>query len=397
MIFAMQDLLYQYNPWWERKDFLADARPRSRYVDRLLTLLSEKRAVLLSGLRRVGKSTIMRLVADALIEQGTSPQAILYVSLDDYVLRPNSILDVVTTFRQIHKLSVDDPIFLLLDEITAKDDFHQQLKTLIDRGRVAVIAAASSSSLLKDQQALLTGRSTTVEVQPLAFEEYLRFRGIEIPRRDYHLLDTYFRDYVRTGGLPEHVLSPSRDYLMNLVDDIIQKDIAAFHGVRDHQVVRDYFTLLMERSGTQISINKIGNILELSPDTSRRYLGYFEDTYLVHLVSRWGKTNERILSPKKIYACDLGIKHLFIGGRDWGNYFENYVYLRLRQYQDVYYVRSGEHELDFLTSDNTLIEAKYNTELEGKQKKAFDAFPAKRKRVLTSVRDISVIDEIWET
>ena len=393
----MEDLLYQYNPWWERRGFLVDVRPRNRYVDRLVYLLSEKRAVLLSGLRRVGKSTIMRLVADALIRQGTSPKAILYVSLDDYVLRPNSVLDVVTAFRQIHKLSVDDPVVLLLDEITAKDDFHQQLKTLIDRGGDAVIAAASSSSLLKDQQALLTGRSTTVEVQPLAFEEYLRFRGIEIPRRDYHLLDTYFRDYVRTGGLPEHVLSPRRDYLMNLVDDIIQKDITAFHGVRDHQVVRDYFTLLMERSGRQVSINKIGNILGLSPDTSRRYLGYFEDTYLVHLISRWGKTNERILSPKKIYACDLGIKHLFIGDRDWGSYFENYVYLRLRRYQDVYYVRSGEHELDFLTSDNTLMEAKYNAELEGKQKEAFDAFPAERKRVLTSVRDISVIDEMWKT
>lgn len=397
MIWGVEELLYQYNPWWEGTEFVADVRPRGRYVDRLVDVLSEKRAVLLSGLRRVGKSTIMRLVADALITQGTLPQRILYVSLDDYVLRPNSILDVVTRFRQIHKLSVDDPVVLLLDEVTAKDDFHQQLKTLIDRGRIAVIAAASSSSLLKDQQALLTGRSTTVEVQPLSFEEYLRFRGIEIPRRDYHLLDTYFRDYVRTGGLPEHVLSPSRDYLMNLVDDIIQKDITAFHGLRDHQVVRDYFSLLMERSGKQVSINKLGNILGLSPDTSRRYLGYFQDSYLVHLVPRWGKTNERILSPKKVYACDLGIKHLFIGDRDWGSYFENYVYLQLRRYQEVYYVRSGEQELDFLTSDETLIEAKFNAELEGKQKDAFDAFPAKRKHVLKSVRDIDVIDRIWET
>lgn len=182
----VQGLLYQYNPWWERRDSLADVGPRSRYV-----------------------------------------------GLDDYVLRPNSILDVVITFRHIHKLSVDDPVFRLPDEITAKDDFHQQLKTLIDRGGVAVIAATSSISLLKDQQALLTGRSATVEVQPPAFEEYLRFRGIEIPRRDHHLPDTCVRDYVRTGGLPEHVLPPSRDYLMNLVDDIIQKDITAFHGVRD--------------------------------------------------------------------------------------------------------------------------------------------------------------------
>ncbi len=66
---------------------------------------------------------------------------------------------------------------------------------------------------------------------------------------------------------------------MNLVDDIIQKDITAFHGLRDHQVLRDYFTLLMERSGKQVSINKISNILKISPDTSRRDGG--ERTHII--------------------------------------------------------------------------------------------------------------------
>lgn len=179
---------------------------------------------------------------------------------------------------------------------------------------------------------------------------------------------------------------------MNLVDDIIQKDITALHGLKDHQVVRDYFTLLMERSGKQVSINKLANLLSLSPDTSRRYLGYFEDAYLIHPVSRWGKTNERILSPKKNYACDRGIKPLFIGDRDWGSYFENYIYLRLRRYQPVHYVRHGEHELDFLTDDTALIVVKYDSELDGAQLKAFNEFPAIRKQVLGSVRDIQIID-----
>ena len=64
-----------------------------------------------------------------------------------------------------------------------------------------------------------------------------------------------------------HVLQPERDYLMNLVDDIIQENITAFHGLKDHQIPRDYFTLLMERSGKQASINKLSNILKISPDT----------------------------------------------------------------------------------------------------------------------------------
>jgi len=133
----------------------------------------------------------------------------------------------------------------------------------------------------------------------LTLPEYINFKDIHLAKKDQHLLDSYFRDYIREGGLPENVLQPSRDYLMNLVDDIIQKDITAFHGLKDHQMIRDYFTLLMERSGKQASINKISNILKISPDTSRRYLKYFEETYLIHLLPRWGKTNERILSAQK--------------------------------------------------------------------------------------------------
>ncbi len=337
----------------------------------------------------------MRLVVQRLIEDGWSPVSILYVSMDDYLLRQTTIFDVVNEFRKVHKHSVDTPVVLLLDEITAKVDFQQQLKNLIDRQRVTIIAASSSSALLQDQRAQLTGRSQTLEIQPLTLEEYLDFRDIVLPRRDKQLLDQFFRDYVKDGGIPENVLHPSRDYLMNLVDDIIQKDITALRGIKDHQIARDYFTLLMERSGKQVSVNKMANILGLSPDTSRRYLSYFEDAYLVHPVSRWGTTNERILSPKKIYACDLGVKYLFNGGRDWGSYFENYVYLRLRQHEDVYYVRHGVHELDFLTLDKTLIEVKYNNELEGSQLNAFNTFPADRKQVIGSVQDTKIIDELW--
>lgn len=393
----MDDLLFQYNPWWENGDFLSGIKPRDRYVDWILSQLSERQALLLSGLRRVGKSTIMRLVIDQLIKNGHSPSSILYVSLDDYMLRQKSILDVVNGFRKIHKHSVDTPAILMLDEITAKEGFQQQLKNLIDRDWVTIVAAASSSSLLQDQKALLTGRSQMLEIQPLTLEEYLDFKDVSLARRDAQLLDRYFRDYVREGGLPEHVLHPSRDYLMNLVDDIIQKDITALHGLKNHQVARDFFTLLMERSGKQVSINKLANILSLSPDTSRRYLSYFEDAYLIHPVSRWSKTNERILSPKKIYACDLGIKHLFIGDRDWGSYFENYIYLRLRQHQRVHYVRHGNQELDFLTEDETLIEVKYNSELAGAQLNAFNEFPATRKEVIGSVRDTQIINGLWKT
>ena len=393
----MDDLLYQYNPWWEAQFRPAAVRPRPRQLSKIESLISNKRAVFLTGLRRVGKTTLVKMLANRLIQQGTDPHAILYVSMDDYLLRGVSIVEIVSAFRRIHKLSVDQPVFLLFDEITYKPDYPQQLKNFIDQENAIVLATSSSSSLLRDQRALLTGRSATIEIQPLSLSEYLDFKDIRVAKKDQQLLDTYFRDYMREGGLPENVLQPSRDYLMNLVDDIIQKDIAAFRGLKDHQILRDYFTLLMERSGKQVSINKISNILKISPDTSRRYLGYFEETYLVHLLSRWGKTNERILSPKKVYACDLGIKHLFIGERDLGSYFENYVFLLLRDRQRLSYYYENGVEIDFLTEDDTLIESKYNTELDGQQLQVFQDHPARRKYVINSVKGLSVVDTLWET
>lgn len=226
-----------------------------------------------------------------------------------------------------------------------------------------------------------------------AFAEYLEFKKIHIAKKDLQLLDVYFLDYMREGGLPENIVYPTRDYLMNLADDIIQKDIAAYYGVRDHQLLRDYFTLLMERSGKQVSINKISHILKISLDTSRRYLSYFENAFLIYLVPRWGKTNEQLLAPKKVYACDLGFKYLFIGERDKGSYFENYVYLQLRSKGPVYYYYQDGIELDFLINGDILVECKYNEELKGLQLQAFNDYPAGMKYFVGSVRDLEVLDE----
>ncbi len=393
----MDDLLYQYNPWWESQLDTTNLWPRPERLNKIAALISEKRALFLTGMRRVGKTTLIKLLANKLISDGADPHTILYVSMDDYLLRDVAIVDVVSAFRKIHKHSVDRPVFLFFDEIASKQDYPQQLKNLIDRENVTILAASSSSSLLRDRRAFLTGRSVTIEIQPLSLNEYLDFKGIKVARKDQQLLDTYFRDYIRDGGLPENVLQPSRDYLMNLVDDIIQKDITALHGLKDSQILRDYFILLMDRSSKQISINKVGNILKISPDTSRRYLSYFEDTYLIHLLPRWGKTNERILSPKKVYASDLGIKYLFTGDRDLGSYFENYIFLLLHQQQKLSYFYDNGIEIDFLTEDGTLIEAKYNAEMDGEQLQIFQNHPARRKYLIDSVKGLSVIDELWET
>ena len=101
----------------------------------------------------------------------------------------------------------------------------------------------------------------------------------------------------------------------------------------------------MYGSGKQLSINTIANILKISVNSARKYLYYFNDTFLIQLLSRYGKTNEKILSPKKIYSNDLGIKYCFSISRDFESYFENYLFLKLKQH-NFYYLYEDGVEID---------------------------------------------------
>jgi len=386
----MDELLYEYNPWWEGDYRFDRFIPRELLEKKVEELLPQRPVVFLTGLRRVGKTSLMKKTIGKLIHEGVPAAHILYVSMDDYLLRENTIVDVVAAYRKLHKLPSDTFVYLFLDEVAYVPEFRQQLKNLYDKRYSKIVASSSCSSALKDTRGWLTGRERLIEVDPLNFQEYLVFRNIQLKKRDYGLLESYFEEYMQDGGMPEYVLSRDREYLNSLLDDIIYKDIIAHHKIRHTQVILDFFNLLMERSGKQISINKVAKILKISPDTAARYLTMFEETYLIHPVSRYGKTNEGILAPKKIYAADLGIRHLFTGFRDKGAIFENIVFSMIKQRNPRYVYQDGI-ELDFMTEDDCLIEVKYGQQLNNKQKTLFEKFPAKKKYVINGYKDLSLL------
>ena len=103
--------------------------------------------------------------------------------------------------------------------------------------------------------------------------------------------------------------------------------------------------------------------------------------------SRCGKTNVKILSPKKIYAVDLGVRTLYTGFRDIGSLFENYVYLKIKHLNPCYVYEDGS-EIDFLTSEKTLIEVKYHSQMTKKQQDLFNTYPAKKRVILTGIKDL---------
>lgn len=371
----MEETLFRFNPWWENQTgFQLIARPG--YMALMNEAIETDRIILISGLRRVGKTSLMRLTIQQLIDQiEIDPKKILYASLDDYTLKDATILEIIENFRKIHSIKFDERIYVFLDEVTYKSDYEIQLKNLYDSHNAKVYASSSSSSLLNDRKQYITGRNKVIEVLPLDFDEYLLFKGIEISRANPHIRENEFENFLKTGGIPEYVITGEPSYIHELVDDIIMKDIVAMHNIKQPALLKDLFMLLMERAGKQISLNKVGAILGTSVDTVSRYVELFRRAHLIYTVSRYGKTNERLLSPKKIYAPDIGIRVYYTGFRDKGSLFENYVYLKLKKY-NLEYIYQNQTEIDFRLENGTIVEAKYHQELlSDKQQNLLESFP----------------------
>jgi len=194
----VEQILYKLNPWWET-DFHTKSISRPKYRDKLSRFIPLRDIVLLTGLRRVGKTTIIKQIIEELLQE-VRPELIFYVSLDAYGLEKYSIHEIVTRYRTIHRLGLDRQIYVFLDEIAFKEDFQRELKDFYDNENIKIYASASSASILRDRKAYLTGRTRTVEILPLDFEEFLVFRNAKVKTADAHLLENYFMEYMQTGG-----------------------------------------------------------------------------------------------------------------------------------------------------------------------------------------------------
>ena len=375
--------LYKQNPWWEGK-FKEESYLREKYLAQVFKNLKSKEIIILTGLRRVGKTIIIKQAIKKLLEDN-KPEDILFVSLDSFNLLEFSIHRLIEEYRKVHKKSVSDFFYLFLDEVSSRENFEQELKSIYDNENIKVICSSSIATLLRDRKANLTGRTRTIEVMPLDFQEFLQFKEVTISKPDKAKLESYFNDYLRLGGMPSYVLTEDKNYLNELIENIIYKDIIAYHKIGAEKTIKELFVLLCQRVGKPMSYNKLADVLKISVDSVKRYVGYFEKAYLFYIVDRYAKSyNEKVTSPKKIYIGDIGIKNLITGFKDFGASFENLVFLKIKDENPTYYLEKAV-EIDFIMKDS-LIEVKYGRELEKKQKELFDSINIKNK---TLVKDYS--------
>ncbi|NMB66489.1 ATP-binding protein [Candidatus Woesearchaeota archaeon] len=369
--------LYKQNPWWEGK-FKEKSIPREIYLNEIFENIKNKEIIFLTGLRRIGKTTLLMQTINQLLTNQTKPEDILFIQLDSFNLLGFSVHQLIEEYRKIHKKSATDFFYLFLDEVTSRDNFEQELKSLYDNENLKIICSSSIATLMRDKKALLTGRTKTIEIMPLNFQEFLKFKGADIGKADKAKLESYFKDYLRIGGIPYFVLTEDRAYLNELVESIVYKDIIAYYKISGEKAVKELFVLLCQGVGKPMSYNKLAELLKISVDSVKRYVGYFEKAYLFYVVDRYSKsTNEKVTSPKKIYIGDVGIKNVITGFKDLGASYENLVFLKIKNKNPNYYLENSI-EIDFITKDS-LIETKYNQELNEKQLEVFNKIKLKNK------------------
>ncbi len=383
------------NPWWEGRTFDTGIE-REKYLQQLQPLLQAKGIIFLTGLRRVGKTTLLKQLIKGLLETVNSP-FILYLTLDFIAFKGKTIHDLVQEFRQMHGHKIDQPIYLFLDEVTYIPSYEQELKNFYDLEQVKIIASSSSASLLKSKNSFLVGRSRFFEIVPLDFEEYLQFKKIVVGKAERYLLPKYFDEYLQMGGLPEYVLTGDPQVIKGTVEQIIYKDIITLHDIKEKDSVERLFLLLCERVGKPLTYAKLARVLGLSVDSIRRYISYFRDTFLFYAIDKYAKSlNERTYSPKKMYIADTGIRTVFAGSRDKGALFENMVFLKIKDKNPHYFYERGK-EIDFIIEwkkEKIALEVKYKEKVDADELTFFNESKFSKKILVQGVQDLTKLEEL---
>lgn len=340
------------NPWYTGKKIDLGIK-RTKYLEEIRDITGKRKQILfVLGSRRVGKTVTLFQYIHNLIEIGIKPKEVLFLSLD------NTNLDGLDLFALLTEAKYR---YIFLDEVHYFPNWAQTLKSLYDlpEFKAKIICSGSSSKLIEDNRAFLTGRSTSTMMRTLSFIEFQKFNKGE----------NMLHDYLYYGGYPEYVLEKQPNYLNELLRDIIEKDITKLHNIKNNKYLFDICEILAKQIGTKGSSHKMAKVLELDNKTVTNYIEYLREVKLIETVYQYSSSlNERLYSPKKYYFNDLGMRNSFVGFSDIGSLVENAVFIRLSElfgYEKVYYFADkGSGEVDFVVEvkkdEVLLVESKYN-------------------------------------
>jgi predicted AAA+ superfamily ATPase len=338
--------------------------------------LNTQEAIVLTGMRRTGKTTLLRYYYERLQTDNK-----IFVDFENILNRKyfqETNYEAIRRHLEFLGLDFSRNAFVFIDEIQFVSNLPSVVKYLIDHYRVKFFLTGSASFYLKGLFAeSLAGRKVLFEIFPLTFREFLAFKGkrFQLPEDPFPISDEIYEtlmplydEYMYYGGFPGVVLNSSVKEKKKALEDILtsyfQFEVMQFSDFRKNDSLRDLILLLMQSIGSKIDILRLSRDIGISRHTVHDYLAFLEGTYLISTIKPFsrGRGTEIRKSPK-VYFCDSGLINHF-ARLDEGHIFENTVYQNLRTMGNLhYYQRKSGVEIDFILNRETAYEVKLSADI----------------------------------
>lgn len=365
------------NPWWTDgmiSDYFRQMKPRL-YLDIFYPLVRDvelRRATILMGPRRVGKTVMMYHTIQRLIDEGVSAQNIIYISVETPIYNKislNHLYDLACGI--LGKSATKDQMFVFYDEIQYLKEWEVELKAMVDTyiNTKFVASGSVAAELKKRSNESGAGRFTDFNLPPLTFYEYIHLRDYSSLLIPYELetssykstiyrsiniqrLNNLFIDYINYGGYPEVVFSdkirenPEQFIRHDIIDKVLLRDLPSLYGITDVQELNSLFTMIAYHSGDQFSYETLSKESGVRKDTLKRYIGYLEAAFLIKVIRRTDDNAKRYIRETqfKIYLTNPSLRCALFQpitetDDEIGNMVETAIYAQWmpRQNTDIHY------------------------------------------------------------
>ena len=333
---------------------------RTEYMQRLKAFKDNKIIKVVTGLRRSGKSTLLEMFRDELLQSGVQPEQIQYINFElmkyDAVRNYKRLYNVVT-----EKALPDKKNYLFFDEIQQVSGWEKTVNSLSLEYDADIYITGSNAYLLSSELAtLISGRYVEIKMFPLSFKEYYGYYRDSGKSRE-----ELFNNYLKYGGLPQLLSLPQDEqtigtFLSGIYDTVILKDVLGRNKLRDVDLLKRVYAFVCGNVGSITSTNSMAKYIaneakldtNVRPATIGNILEMLENAFIIYRADRYDVKGKEVLkSLEKYYLADTGLKNIIVGYNleNYGHSIENVVYLELlRRGYRVYVGKNAAKEIDFV-------------------------------------------------
>lgn len=340
---------------------------RPLYYERIKPFIRKSLIKVITGIRRCGKSTMMLLIQQLMVEEGIKKEQMISINFES--MKYYHLRDSLSLYSYVSELipHMETPVFLFFDEIQIVKNWEEAVNSLFLDFHVDIYITGSNSQLLSSElSTLLTGRFIHIRMQVLSFNEMLAFRTeADQKETEDHLLWLY----IRRGGFPAVHLTPDYDekatymIISDIYDSIVLRDVVQRYNIRDVDLLHRILYFIADSVGSTISANRIADYFKsqarsVDISTVYTYLEALASSFLITKVRRYDIQGKELLkTQEKYYLADSGLQHAVFGYRDRhiSGVLENIVYSELvRRGYTVYIGKLNTQVVDFIAEQPPL-------------------------------------------